>query len=337
MKALGLAVGLGLLAWGEAALACTCDDYRPIVPDGARDVPANTKIWIPEKQAELLFRHHLRATGAGPERPLLTVDETKLREAITLHGPAGEVSELQLTSLELNGLGRYFTLTPHHRLMPGKHTLFPRVAQTREQRTDWGSLGAEFEVGTASREAPLVPPTARIVRWDNQDHGMCGQYVGATLAISPHHWLLAYHAVDPDKPNDSKSTREEYALTSTGAVWFGDSSCNWSWAFSRSSARVRFGSIDYAGRFSGYGPPVELVAPWAPAELYAQSLGRIERRSSLGGCACRLRYQDGADAAGAAWLLLIAAWALRRTTIRAGSAAAGRRFGARPKAMRRRW
>lgn len=335
MKALGLAVGLGLLAWGEAAFACTCGDYQPIVPDRARNVPADTKIWVPQEHAELLFRHHLRASNAVPERPPLpTVDEAELRGAVVLHGPEGEVSELQITSLELDGLGRYFAVTPYHQLVPGKHSFLPRIAQTPEQLTDWGSLGAEFEVGTASSEAPLPPPTARVVRWDNEDHGMCGAAVGAKVQVSPTHWLLAYRAVDPGNPNDSNRTEDGYELSANGSVWIGHGPCTWSWDFSRGSARVRFGSIDYAGRFSGYGPPVELVAPWTPAELHADFTARIRPRAT--GCACRFERQSGTALWPGAWLLLWTVVGLRRRA-RAGSAAASRRFEARPKAMRSRW
>jgi hypothetical protein len=246
----------------------------------------------------------------------------------------GEVSELQITSLELNGLGRYFTLTPHHRLMPGKHTLLPRIAQTREQLADWGNLGAEFEVGTANSEAPLPPPTARVVRWDNQDRGMCGAAVGAKLQVSPTHWLLAYRAIDPAKPNDPNRTEDGYELAANGSLWIGHGPCTWSWDFSRGAARVRFGSVDYAGRFSGYGPPVELVAPWSPAELHADFVAKIRPRAAS--CACRFERQSRAVFGSGGWLLLLMGVVLRRAT-KARSAAAGRRFGVRPKAARSRW
>lgn len=310
MKALGLAFGLGLLAWGEAALACSCWEPTFIVPDGVRDAPPDTKIWIAESRAKALHYAHLRATKAT-ERA--AVNESNLRDAIVLAGPSGEVAELGVTSLKLTGLGLVFVLKPRNELAPGAYRLDSRFPIDTEARVDFGELSAEFEV--VSTQAKVLPPapSARGVRWFNDENDYCGSAIGARVEVSPAHWLLVYRSVDPQRPNDLERTREGYAVAEREA-WIGDGPCSESWDFSRSSAVTTFGTIDYAGRFSGYGPPIRLDAPWTPSELRTASMARIRRHSMLSGCGCRFDGQRG-ELGDCAWLMLVVglAWRRRRT------------------------
>jgi hypothetical protein len=330
--ALGLALGLGALAWCEQAVACSCAEPNHIVPNGTRDVPTNVKIWISEKRAQSLHVRHLRASGTAPEkRPWPEVNTSNLREAIVLRGPAGEVTELHIESLDLEELRLYFVVTPRHDLAPGNYVLDPRIPQDETSRQDWGTLGATFSVGTTRQESPPPPPSATVVRWDNDaGHGHCGDAVGASLEVSPTHWLLAYEAVDPARPDDPQRLRTGYKLASDGSVWFGSGRCTASWDFGRSSALVRFGTLDYAGKFSGFGPPLKLEAPWTPDELRGQTMAKIKAlrarseaqpRPLPGGCACRVDPREPDVYASVGLLLIVVTttcWRRGRPCLRRG-------------------
>jgi hypothetical protein len=239
-----------------------------------------------------------------------------LREAILLGGPSGEVTELHIEALELEDLQTYFVVTPRHELAPGAYELRSRLARNAKSREEWGEVRATFSVGTIRADKPLAPPSASVMNWWNEDHGQCGTAVGVSLEVAPMHWLLAYEAVDPARPDDKERLSTGYTFGSQGPVWFGHGRCTFTWDFGQSSARVRFGSLDYAGKFSGFGPPLELHAPWTPGELRRESLARIKSLHKpdadaatvpprSGSCACRLHAQRGHDVGASAWLALM--------------------------------
>lgn len=250
----------GAAALPRAADACSC--WWPgegfVAPAmNAREVPPNARIWV--------------ARGFGGLR---LVDVTDLE--VEVQGREGALEGVDV------GVSVF---TPDAPLLPGHRY----VAYAGE-----GEI-TRFEVGGAPDEVPPPLPVALLEDVTVETPGLFGAFRGET-SCGPNDWAYATYrvtheglfvVVDRDEaaqlaaaePSGTVTTLafEEHFALGRGACTF-----NWPEAEGGAKARVRFGTFDLAGNFSGWTDAEPLELP--------------------GGCSCT--SASAAGTAATAWLLV---------------------------------
>lgn len=236
-RALSLLVVSAVLAAPRIAQACSCyspgDDFVAPV-DGATDVPVNARIWV----------------GSRWSSPVLTDDEY------------GDVVPTTETLIEGNDT-EIVVLTPIAPLVPGTRYRVEGVRATI------------FTVGTSTdTTAPTIPtelsrePRVEHVGWDPfGGESSCGEADHVSVSVQlAHDGVLA--VVDADGATDLDPAQLSGGITSAAfptRVTLGRGVCLHSWPEIEegTTARLRYGSFDLAGNFSGWSEPADVAIPSA--------------------------------------------------------------------------
>ncbi len=288
--ALGACLALSVMLGARTGAACSCAEPRPF-PDGASPVPRNAKVWVPVEWARLWVCW--RRDDDSPE---------SLSEALELVGPAGKAVPVQATWLRFSW-DDYVVLTPLEELASGEHSVQGSGAKARHPGVP---LSRPFTVADSRLTEAPAPPQVRILGWVDEgedDDDMCGATRAAHLEVASSGWLLVYEErVASDAAPDGVS----YAQLRGGELWLGDGSCISEVA---SGTRfIRFGTIDLAGKFSGFGPLMAWAPPWRPEPNLRTPPPSLLSAKGSRGCACDMSSAPGSSRLA----LLVAAMMLAR-------------------------
>jgi hypothetical protein len=274
-------------AMGEPATAraCSCIGLEMLAPaDGQRDVPRNTKLWV---------------VGHGFPS-----------SAFTLTGPGGDIP-VSVERLNPQTARQRWVITPTFELT-GNSSYELAVCNPFGPPENRCSKLTRFDVGTGRAEQP-APPTERrrstLYREGQSDS--CGPSSTRMVKFEVD-WdgLLLLADIEganrfPTDPLDVLSTAisdRDYARA--GGFHLGKGSCVFQPWPGKDTAQVRFGVVNLAGQFSGWGEPstatlpdetgCQLVggrgarAPWTAGAVGLLCLALRRRRRSAGS-----RVEDG--------------------------------------------
>jgi MYXO-CTERM domain-containing protein len=232
---------MAALAGPRAALGCSC--IAPILswtapPDGADDLPINTKIWV-----------------AHPMRYLEREDHWLCAE---LRGPDGGVVKGSCSTIEtVDGLG----VTVFH---PADE-LEPDTVYTAEI---WSGLWTMETGNWRDVEVPEPPEVvdnegiSEALYWEGTD---CGADHGAMLHAHFDGMLLVLDVADAETLDGERIEGGVATVSVSDHVFAGESnSCrgsSWPEAVPLASTTVQLGVFDIAGNFSGFGDPIDVHVP----------------------------------------------------------------------------
>jgi hypothetical protein len=247
-KALGLTL-LGILAAGSVltralpASACSCLIERPIYPeDGAAEVPANTRIWVPSVLIE--------NAREG-------IDASQFDGVLTLRGADG--SKVQMTGASF---GMFSVLTPNALLEPGAYEL---AWAADESSGDFYETRTFEVVAEIDEEPPPIPNVEDTRSFYQEAHKTCDTSYGVTLSLSNTGPIVVADEYSAISTDEARSLYDDAGLVVTGAddspsFTFGRC-CSCFGADAGDTLNVRFGSYDLAGNFSGWSESKIAIVP----------------------------------------------------------------------------
>jgi MYXO-CTERM domain-containing protein len=242
-----MALGLLLGARGDAR-ACSCSGKNIVAPaNGEVDVPPNTRLWHAD--------------------PFTTIQQVRFM----LTGPQGEVP-LRTLALGPPSFALGHVSTPESELVPGASYGFSACGGPGHPC----KVLSRFTVGERRAEKPRIPvETGKRSDWYREEErgSSCGSDPSRFVILN-FDWegllLLVDVAAQNPYPADPAGllhhARTAQEIQTAGGVWVGRGPCGPFWPRADDgrildSAEVRFGAVNVAGEFSGWGDPVTIQLP----------------------------------------------------------------------------
>ena len=307
----------------DTASACSCWSELPR-PTHGELAPSKVKLWLSEETVRDVLIANGQQDAYDTElfhRNGEVNDEVMraLRDAVFLEGAFKTEYPITVTALYFKSLGQLAVVTPLEPLPVGQfrlrvHGRHPDIVLNPINYPDLSFTVVKDDVDTELR-----PPEVHKISWNRtDDSGMCGGFKSATLEVEHRGWLVAYEIYRPSERGNIPANALRYVQSKLGYIHFGTSACSERWDFNRDSAIVRFGTINLAGKFSGWGPEILLQAPWPLGERKPQSkFPASAMKTEIGhGCGCFLGKSGSAssasDATKTAWGIVLVGLLRRR-------------------------
>lgn len=311
-----LLLGLSVVYVTESA-ACSCSHGQEHPAMGER-APRDTKLWLPKQSAEDLVWLFERATKTNSIRLEHAAKEVqtfgaRLTAALKLSGPQKDDIPFRVAELHFGGIGDFVAIEPLSMLDFGDHRLRVRAKREGDLSAVAGDENLLFTVAPDEAVPPRIP-TASIERWTRDDApGMCRDRKAVHLRLEHFGWLVAYEVYKPSERGNPPPQALHYLQPQGNELTIGDGACGAYWKFNEEPAVVRFGTLDLAGRFSGWSPELALEPPWPMHEsksAYAMSatISRVENRR---GCGCYLQDSSQEASRRSSRVLLAFRWSVR--------------------------
>ncbi len=296
---ISILVALALLGQARPARAWSCDRGPSTVPASGERIPRDGKIWISKHLARSLWWRLLRSRGIDiralpvAEREPTT---TGLASELVLLRDGLPTGPFELVELHL-GLLEFFVLLPRGGLNPGTHVLELRDSSPSNPAA-WRSVVLEFAVEDEWLKRPPAAPRASIQRWHRAGVApFGGTRVSMTIDSSgpfvAHEIFAARSGAEP-----ARTTLGYHASNNARSLVVGGGPCGIGFSFFEGPAMIRLGTVDIAGKFSGWGDPILLQPPWKPERTFQS---RLRSPPALvpppRGCGCEFPRRDELTAA----------------------------------------
>jgi hypothetical protein len=312
-----LFLNIGVLIWNPTvASACSCWSETPR-PTHGELASSKVKIWLPQETADdILARHRQQRvydTELLDRNGAVNVSVMNaLRDAVFLEGPFNKEYPFGITALYFKGMGQLAILTPREPLPFGQYRLRIRRKHSDIPLNPMNLPDLSFTVVNEENDVELQPPEVLEISWSRkEDLGMCGGFKSASITLEHKGWLVAYEIYKPSERGNIPTSALRYVQPEMGYIGFGMSPCSERWDFNSESGVIRFGTINLAGKFSGWGQEILLQPPWPKGERpphwkSQESVMKLERSH---GCGCSLGKTDGVSPIGtqtfSAWGILL--------------------------------
>jgi hypothetical protein len=232
-----VAVVVCALAHAESVHACSCGDPTlgfVVFPEpGARDVPANTLIWLDSIAMQ---------SGA------------RFNASIVLR-PSGSATPIEFTTTTITAsVKEVNVLHPAAPLQPGAYVVLVNDAQV-----------TEFEVADSLDDIPPTPPR-EIGRQSNASipgpWNLCGDSYYVSFDLEGDGLIHLLDINESERIDDALVTGDA-ADISAGPLLAGRTACETTWpeAGALTHGNMRFASFDIAGNFSDWSEPFGVTTP----------------------------------------------------------------------------